>query len=63
MEQRLLYQPVISSLTKEAASHLHSAKELNRDGRDDPQRKKIGRASIGKVAATGQTEITGNFYF
>ena len=44
---------------------LELAKELNRNGREGPQRKKFGRVSVGKSSvAIQQTEILpGTFYF
>jgi hypothetical protein len=59
MERRLLYQPALSSLTKEqlAISIQHSAKELNRNGREVPQRKKWVASQSIKSAITLETEI------
>jgi hypothetical protein len=60
MERRLLYQPALSSLTKEqlAISIQHSAKELNRNGREVPQTKKwVASQSIKSAIATLETEI------
>jgi hypothetical protein len=59
MERRLLFQPALSSLTKEqlAISIQHSAKELNRNGREVPQRKKWVAAQSIKSAITLETEI------